>query len=53
MKNNCHIFNKRIGRNSKKGNCFQLETSPTASNRKFYIKCRLKYKPQNQDGVYL
>ena len=35
------------------GCCFQLEASPTANNREFYIKCGLKYKPQNQDGVYL
>ena len=35
------------------GCCFQLEASPTANNRKFYIKCGLKYKPENQDGVYL
>jgi len=35
------------------GNCFQLEASPTANNREFYIKCGLKYKPENQDGVYL
>jgi len=35
------------------GECFQLEASPTASNREFYIKCGLKYKPENQDGVYL
>jgi len=37
----------------KGGECFQLEASPTASNREFYIKCGLKYKPENQDGVYL
>ena len=37
----------------KDGECFQLEASPTANNREFYIKCGLKYKPQNQDGVYL
>jgi GNAT superfamily N-acetyltransferase len=35
------------------GNCFQLEASPTANNREFYIKCGMKYKPENQDGVYL
>ena len=34
-------------------NCFQLEASPTANNREFYIKCGLKYKPENQDGVYM
>ena len=37
----------------KDGCCFQLEASPTAKNREFYIKCGLKYKPENQDGVYL
>lgn len=36
-----------------KGELFQLEASPTANNREFYIKCGLKYKPENQDGVYL
>ena len=35
------------------GECFQLEASPTANNREFYIKCGLKYKPEKQDGVYL
>lgn len=35
------------------GDCFQLEASPTANNREFYIKCGLKYKPENQDGVYM
>ena len=35
------------------GEQFQLEASPTASNREFYIKCGLKYKPENQDGVYI
>ena len=35
------------------GECFQLEANPTANNRAFYIKCGLKYKPENQDGVYL
>lgn len=37
----------------KVGESFQLEASPTANNREFYIKCGLKYKPENQDGVYL
>lgn len=35
------------------GDCFQLEASPTSNNRDFYIKCGMKYKPENQDGVYL
>lgn len=35
------------------GESFQLEASPTYKNRDFYIKCGLKYKPENQDGVYL
>lgn len=37
----------------KEGEIFQIEASPTANNRDFYIKCGLKYKPENQDGVYL
>ena len=32
---------------------FQIEASPTAGNRNFYINCGMKYKPKNQDGVYL
>ena len=35
------------------GELFQLEASPTSGNRDFYIKCGLKYKPENQDGVYM
>ena len=35
------------------GDLFQLEASPTSGNREFYIKCGMKYKPENQDGVYL
>ena len=35
------------------GESFQLEASPTANNRDFYIKCGMKYKPENQDGVYI
>ena len=35
------------------GEAFQLEASPTANNREFYIKCGLNYKPENQDGVYM
>jgi GNAT superfamily N-acetyltransferase len=37
----------------KEGETFQLEASPTANNRDFYIKCGMKYKPEIQDGVYL
>lgn len=35
------------------GDLFQLEASPTSGNRDFYVKCGLKYKPENQDGVYI
>lgn len=35
------------------GESFQLEASPTSNNREFYIKCGMKYKPENQDGVYM
>lgn len=44
---------KNLEDSVKEGECFQLEASPTASNRDFYIKCGLKYKPEKQDGVYL
>ena len=44
---------KKLEDRVKENECFQLEASPTASNREFYIKCGLKYKPENQDGVYL
>lgn len=35
------------------GESFQLEASPTYGNRDFYVKCGMKYKPENQDGTYL
>ena len=35
------------------GEQFQLEATPTNGNREFYMKCGMKYKPENQDGVYL
>lgn len=44
---------KQLEESIKEGECFQLEASPTASNRDFYVKCGLKYKPEKQDGVYL
>lgn len=44
---------KELDNQIKVGESFQLEASPTANNREFYIKCGLKYKPENQDGVYL
>lgn len=44
---------KELNNLVKEGESFQLEASPTANNRDFYIKCGLKYKPENQDGVYL
>lgn len=35
------------------GDVFQIEATPTCGNREFYVKCGFKYKPQNQDGVYV
>lgn len=32
---------------------FQIEATPTFSNKDFYVKCGMKYKPENQDGVYI
>lgn len=36
-----------------KGDAFQLEASPSYGKRDFYVKCGMKYKPENQDGVYI
>lgn len=36
-----------------KNEYFQIEATPTSGNREFYVKCGMKYKPQNQDGVYI
>ena len=44
---------KNLEDSIKDGDCFQLEATPTNSNRDFYIKCGMKYKPSNQDGTYL
>ena len=27
--------------------------STIGGNRDFYVKCGMKYKPENQDGVYI
>lgn len=35
------------------GDKFQVEAAPTAGNRDFYVKCGMKYKPENQEGVYV
>lgn len=35
------------------GEQFQLEATPTYGNKEFYVKCGMKYKPENQDGVYV
>lgn len=35
------------------GELFQVEATPTANNKDFYVKCGMKYKPENQDGVYI
>ena len=32
---------------------FQVEATPTSGNRDFYVKCGMKYKPENQDGTYI
>ena len=35
------------------GELFQVEATPTSGNKDFYVKCGMKYKPENQDGVYV
>ncbi|MBR1386741.1 MAG: GNAT family N-acetyltransferase [Bacilli bacterium] len=42
-----------VKNNLKENEKFQIEASPTNGNREFYIKCGMKYKPENQDGVYI
>lgn len=44
---------KKLTDSLEEGYLFQLEASPTNGNREFYVKCGMKYKPENQDGVYL
>lgn len=43
----------KVINNLKEGERFQIETTPTSGNRDFYINCGFKYKPENQDGVYI
>lgn len=42
-----------VQRTLNEGDLFQIEATPTYGNREFYIKCGFKYKPENQDGVYV
>ena len=44
---------KQVKDTLKEGEYFQIEATPTYGNRDFYIKCGMKYKPENQDGVYI
>ena len=44
---------KMVQDNLSDGEVFQIEATPTSGNRDFYVKCGFKYKPQNQDGVYV
>ena len=44
---------KMVQDNLSNGEVFQIEATPTSGNRDFYVKCGFKYKPQNQDGVYV
>ena len=44
---------KMVQNNLKEGEIFQIEATPTSGNREFYIKCGFKYKPENQEGVYV
>lgn len=39
--------------NLKEGEKIDIQGSPTSGNREFYINCGLKYKPEEQDGVYI
>lgn len=39
--------------NLKNGEKIEIQGSPTSGNRRFYTNCGLKYKPEEQDGVYI
>ena len=42
-----------VKNNLKENELFQVEATPTSGNRDFYVKCGMKYKPENQDGTYI
>lgn len=44
---------KMVNDSLKEGELFQIEATPTKGNIEFYVKCGMKYKPENQDGVYI
>ena len=44
---------KQVYDSLNEGEVFQIEATPTAGNRDFYVKSGMKYKPENQDGVYV
>ena len=44
---------KELSDRLNEGDLFQLEACPTKDNTCFYVKCGMKYKPENQDGVYM
>lgn len=44
---------KMVEESLKEGEKYQIEATPTGGNREFYVKCGMKYKPENQDGTYL
>ena len=39
--------------NMQTGDLMCIEAAPTKGNISFYVKCGMKYKPENQEGVYI
>ena len=39
--------------NMQVGDLMCIEAAPTKGNIPFYVKCGMKYKPENQEGVYI
>ena len=35
------------------GDLMCIEAAPTKGNIPFYVKCGMKHKPENQEGVYI
>ena len=39
--------------NMQEGELMCIEAAPTSGNIPFYVKCGMKYKPEEQEGVYI
>lgn len=47
------ILLKLAQENMQEGELMCIEAAPTGGNIPFYVKCGMKYKPEEQEGVYI